>query len=129
MEKTENKKLILVVDDNENLRNVLIEKFNMSGYKTVGAADGEEGLAKAFELHPDIILLDVLMPKIGGLEMLSKLREDKWGKEVKVIMLTVLDNIDAVAQAVGKGTFVYLVKTNHNLDDVVKQVENVLGDR
>lgn len=124
---TKDKKKVLIIDDNEDLRNVLTEKFNLSNYDAYSASDGEEGLKKALDLRPDVILLDVLMPKMGGLQMLSKLRTDEWGKTAKVIMLTALENSDSVAEAMGEDTFVYLVKSNHNLDDVVKQVENTLN--
>lgn len=128
MEDNTNKKKVLVVDDDNNLRTVLTDKLNASGFEAVSASDGQDGLNKALEWRPDVILLDVLMPKLSGLEVLGKLRENEWGKTVKVIMLTVLEDTDAVAQAVDKGTFAYLLKTNKNLNDVVKQVRETLDN-
>ena len=124
-----NKKKILVVDDDDNLRGVLMDKLNISGFETFEARDGEEGLKKSLELHPDVILLDVVMPKMNGWNMLEKLREDDWGKAVRVIMLTVLENTDSVARAMEKGSYEYIIKTNHSLDDVVKKVEKALGGK
>ena len=129
MENKDNKKRILVVDDNDNLRSILIDKLNLSGFEAVGARDGEEGLKEALSSHPDVILLDIIMPKMGGQEMLAKLREDEWGKEAKVMILTVLEDADSIAEAMGKGTFVYLIKTEHNLEDVVRQVEETLKNK
>lgn len=122
----ENKKKILVVDDDENLRLVLVDKFNASGFSAVGAKDGEEGLGKALEMHPDLILLDILMPVMDGWEMLGKLRADDWGKGVKVVMLTVVEDAEAVAKAMSDGSFTYLIKTDHSIDQVVEAVEKML---
>lgn len=118
----ENKKKILVVDDDENLRTVLVDKLTASGFEVVGAVDGEEGLKKALEWHPDAILLDVMMPKMNGWEMLDKLRADAWGKTVRVIMLTAADATPDVAHALKRGIREYLVKTSYNLEDIVKML-------
>ena len=129
MENLSNKKIVLVVDDDENLRDVLVDKLIISGFGAVGAENGEEGLKKALELHPDVILLDVIMPKIGGWEMLEMLRKDPWGKDVKVIMLTVLENLNNIAQGVDNNIFGYLIKSSLSLDDVVAHVENAVGKK
>ncbi|SRR5258708_296242 len=120
------KKNVLVVDDDDNLRTVLIDKLTASGFSASGAVDGEEGLGKAFALHPDLILLDLIMPKMDGLTTLAKLREDEWGKKVKVIVLTVLENPEYLATAMQKGIFGYFIKTNYSLDNMIKQVEDAL---
>ena len=117
------KKKILVVDDDNNLNSVLVEKLTFSGFDAVGAHDGEEGLKKALEIHPDIILLDIMMPKMGGMEVLDHLRKDAWGKTAKVIMLTALEDVNLVAQAMEKGSYKYIEKVQHSLGDIVKQVE------
>ena len=121
-----NKKKILIVDDDESLNNVLVDKLNLSGYEAIGASDGVDGLKKALEMHPDLILLDLLMPKMDGLQMLKELREDSWGKLVKVIILTLLEQADYVAKTMDKNVYGYLVKTNFSLEDVVKKVEDAL---
>jgi DNA-binding response OmpR family regulator len=120
------KKKVLVVDDDNNLRDVLVEKFNLSGFDASGARDGVEGLAVALATHPDVILLDVMMPRLGGMGALKKLREDSWGKQAKVIMLTSLEDANFIAEAMEKGSFTYLVKTQHPLGDVVLKVEEEL---
>ena len=126
MENSNNKKKILVIDDDDNLNTVLVDKLNLSGFEASGAVDGEDGLKKALENHPDLILLDVLMPKMDGLTMLKKLRQDPWGKRAKVIMLTVLEQMEHIAKAVENKVFGYFVKTNFSLDEVVKKVEEAL---
>lgn len=121
-----NKKKILVVDDDVNLRLVLTDKLNQSGFEAISAENGKIGLEKALESKPDAILLDILMPIMNGWEMLEKLRQDEWGKKVKVIMLTVLEDSESVARAVEDGSFSYLIKTDHSMDDIVSKVNDIL---
>lgn len=123
----ENKKRILVVDDDDNLRSVLIDKLEASGFETAGATNGKEGLMKALEWRPDVILLDILMPIMNGQEMLRKLREgDEWGKKVKVILLTVVEDTTVIAQAVQDGSFAYLIKTDQSMDKIIEKVKGML---
>ncbi len=117
---------VLIVDDDADLRNVLKDKFELSGFKTLTAVDGEDGLKKALANHPDITLLDIMMPKMTGWQALDKLREDAWGKTAKVIMLTVLEDLDNVAQAVEKNSVGYLIKTSQSLDGIVFRVKEAL---
>ena len=126
--KEKNKKKVLIVDDDDNMRLVLIDKLNISGFDVVGAVNGKEGLEKALNLHPDVILLDILMPIMDGWEMLGNLRKDEWGKKVKVIMLTGVEDAEAVARAVQDGSFAYLLKTNQSMDDIVEKIEAMLKD-
>ncbi len=123
----ENKKKILIVDDDSNLNTVLVDKLKFSGFDAVGAPDGEEGLKKALELHPDVILLDLVMPKMDGLEMLKKLREDEWGKEAKVIVLTLLEETDYIAKTMESGIYGYIIKTEYSLNGILKKVEEMVA--
>ena len=128
MENTENmdKKKILVIDDDENLATVLVDKLKMSGFDADNANDGVTGLKKALETHPDAILLDVVMPNMSGWETLEKLRVDSWGEYAKVIMLTALDKPESIAHAMEEGSTVFIVKTNYTLDQIVDTVKQVL---
>jgi DNA-binding response OmpR family regulator len=128
MEQVTNKKKVLVVDDDENLRSVLVDKLNVSGFHAEGAFDGSDGLKKALETHPDMILLDVMMPNMDGWQVLEKLRQDEWGKGAKVIMLTVLEEVSDIEHALEKGTFRYLVKTKHSLGNIVEHVQEALRE-
>lgn len=125
MEEKKQKK-VLVVDDDENLRMALTDKLKGIGFEVLEAKDGEEGLAKSFESHPDIILLDVMMPTMNGIDMLKKLRADDWGKDVQVIMLTVLENAETLAEAMSSGSFTYMVKTDVNVDRIVAKINEIL---
>ncbi len=122
---TNNKVKILVVDDNEALNGILVDKFRYCGFEVENAFDGEEGLKKALEFHPDVILLDLVMPKMGGMDMLKNLRDDEWGKNVKVMILTLVNETDYIAEAMKSNILGYFVKTDVNLDKLVDQIKAI----
>lgn len=123
----ENSKIkVLVVDDDENLRKALTDKLAASGFQVASAENGKMGLEKALAEHPDVILLDVLMPIMDGWVMLGLLRRDEWGKNAKVVMLTVVEDAEAVARAVQGGSFNYLLKTGHSIDDIIGKIREIL---
>ena len=126
MENFDDKKKVLVVDDDNNLTHAMVDKLNMSGFNAVSEPNGEEGLKKAFEFHPDIIWLDLMMPKMGGIEMLKRLRMDAWGKNVKVIVLTLLEQPNYIAEAMENNISGYLVKINYDLDEIVTKLQDML---
>jgi two-component system response regulator MprA len=121
---------ILIIEDESMMRNSLAEKFANEGFDVSIGIDGEDGLKKALQVHPDIILLDILMPKMDGLMMLKKLRQDSWGAHVKVIILSNVSDVEKIAEAMTMGwggQFTYLVKTDHTLESVVKEVKKQLN--
>jgi len=122
------KKRILVVDDEASLRSALRDKLAYEGFIVLEAKDGEEGLEIALREQPDLILLDIIMPKMDGLTMLKKLRENSWGKDAKVILLTNLSDNEKVANAMAQETYDYLVKSDWKIADVVAKVREWLGD-
>lgn len=77
--------------------------------------------------HPDLILLDIVMPKMDGMTMLAQLREDEWGKTARVITLTNLSDTEKVAEAIEHGSYEYLVKSDWKIEDVVAKVREKLG--
>ena len=123
---TNPKKRVLVVDDDDNLRNVLLDALNASGFESTGAANGEEGLKMALESHPDAIMLDVMMPKMDGWQVLDSLRADPWGKSAKVLMLTSLGQMENIAHAVEKKVFNYIVKSDLNIDNIAEVINNLI---
>jgi CheY-like chemotaxis protein len=120
---------VLIIDDEESLRTILAKKFSDEGMTSYMAKDGKEGLAVALEKHPDVILLDVMMPEMDGFDVLSALRKDPWGKDAMVILLTNSSSIETVAKAVETGMSEFLVKTEMKLDDVVSHVKERLQQR
>jgi len=119
--------IVEIVDDELSLLEVLTDKFSKEGFKVLRAKNGKDGLKVALTEHPDIILLDIIMPVMDGMTMLKKLREDEWGKDAKVIILTNLSDNEKTAQALADGSNDYLVKSDWKIEDVVKKVEERLG--
>jgi len=127
MEKSKSK--ILIVEDEQDLLEALVDKFTREGFKTLEARNGEEGLERALKEHPDLILLDIVMPKMDGMTMLKNLREDAWGKNVPVVLLTNLSATDVkiVRGVVEHEPSYYLVKSDWKIEDVVGKVRETLG--
>ena len=121
------KKKILVVDDEESMRVSLLDALRFEGFAVFGASDGEEGLQVALREKPNLILLDIIMPKMNGLLMAKKLRGDPWGKTVPIVVITNL-NMDQqfIEHEVGTDPSNYLMKPNWTLDDIVKKACEVL---
>lgn len=121
------KKTILVVEDEAPMQLVLRDILTVEGYTVLEAKNGIEGLELALSAHPDLILLDILMPKMDGLEMLKKLREDEWGKKAPVIVLTNLSDNEDVAKAVEEDVFEYFVKTDIKIAEVIERIRAKIG--
>lgn len=122
------KKKILIVEDEESMLNALSDYLETQEFATLMARDGEEGLEIALKEHPDLILLDILMPKMDGMIMLQKLREDEWGKQTPVIILTnVSPNANSIISSVLKNEpAYYLVKSDVRLEGIVDKIKDVL---
>ncbi len=125
MEKTKKKK-ILIVDDEPFLVRALREKLETEGFLVDSAADGQAGLDVVFSLAPDLILLDLVMPKMDGMAMLRKLRQDERGKKIPVIVLSNLNNAKSIDASLAAGAQKFLVKVNNSLDDIVCAVKSQL---
>ena len=121
-------KIILLVEDEVPMLNVLNDTLAQNGFESIKAKDGEQGLALALKEHPSLILLDVFMPKMDGLELMDKLRQDEWGKSVPVIVLTnISPDTDETLQAIIKNQpAYYLMKADIKLEDIVEKVKEVL---
>lgn len=126
---TENKKTVLVVEDDVALRKVLKEKLTDEGFDVLEAPDGEKGLALALEKHPALILLDIFMPQMDGITMLSKLRSaDSWGKHVIVVVLTNSTDAQTVAIVSGFGGTDFLIKSEWSLEALVARIRERLSN-
>jgi CheY-like chemotaxis protein len=118
---------ILLVEDDNNLREIYEARLQAEGYTISSAHDGEEALVVAKEQKPDLIISDVMMPKISGFEMLDILRNTDELKDVKVIMLTALGQSDDQQRADRLGADRYLVKSQVTLEDIVKVAQELLS--
>lgn len=119
---------ILLVEDDKSLREIYGVRLLAEGYDIVSAGDGEEALAMAIKERPQLILSDVMMPKISGFDMLDILRSTTETKQIKVIMMTALSSQDQRARGEALGADRYLVKSQVGIEDVVRTVHDVLGD-
>lgn len=118
---------ILVVDDEPFMLEALVIKLETKGFNVITAKDGGQGFKIALEERPDLILLDIAMPKVDGLTMLKKLRKDIWGETVKVIILTNLNSDQKKAEAVEGKMHGYLIKSDWTLQGIVRKIEYRLG--
>lgn len=121
------KQKILIVEDDEKIASALKRKLDNEGYDVAIAKNGTEGYVTAINTHPELILLDLVLPLLDGMTLLSQLRENTWGKYVPVIILTNLSNAEALEESKEKGVFDFLVKTDWSLDDVVRKVKERLS--
>jgi CheY-like chemotaxis protein len=122
------KKTILVLDDEEVITEALSKKLEVGGYNVLVQRNGEDGLKVALSEHPDLILLDMIMPKMDGITFLDQLRANgEWGKNVPVIVLTNLESGEQVQKSKDRGVYDYLVKTNWTLSDVLSIVNHALS--
>jgi CheY-like chemotaxis protein len=121
-------KKILIVEDEAPLRNAVSDILTFEGFTVFQAKNGQEGLTLALSEHPDLILLDLMMPVMDGLTMLEKLRQDpEYGKGAAVILLTNINDPEKVAQATEAGSYDFLVKSDWNIEDVVKKIKTRVG--
>lgn len=119
-------KNILIIEDETDLRDAIAEAIRDAGFLVSTAENGEIGLKMALEQKPDLILLDIMMPVMDGHETLKKLRLDSWGKNVKVIILTAMDDVTNVASAHEGDIDDYIIKAHTSLDEILRQVRSAL---
>lgn len=124
----ENKKIILIVEDEKTLRAALHLKLSKSGFDVIEASNGEEALSFSLDKHPDLILLDLIMPRMDGITMLRLLRNDDWGKNVPVIILTniILDENKRKDVLELEPTY-YFVKVDIKIEELVNKIKEKLG--
>jgi DNA-binding response OmpR family regulator len=121
------KNTILIIEDESPLNHALSTKLTYEGFSVLQAFDGEAGLALALEKHPDVILLDIIMPKMDGIAVIKKLQEDEWGRIVPIILLTNLSDELKVTENFPKNVVAYLVKSDWKLEDIVNKIREKLS--
>lgn len=123
----ESKKKILLVEDDEALANVYKSRLDIEGFETEWVGNGEDALAAATRFRPDLILLDAMMPKISGFDVLDILRNTPETTNIRVIMLTALSQPKDKERAEALGVDDYLVKSQVVIGDVIERVRHHLG--
>lgn len=120
-------KKILIIEDVDYLQKAMEMSLKDAGYETLAASDGKAGLNTALSEHPDLILLDIMLPKMNGIEVLRKLRKDRWGKKVPVIILTNQSSEEKLIEASKLNVSDYYVKSDWDVGELPDLVEDKLN--
>jgi len=124
-------KTILIIEDEKSLRGALVDFLHLKNFLTLEAKNGREGVEIALAKHPELILLDIIMPEMDGIATLKNLRLDIWGEKVPVIILT---NLSATKEQLidykipSRPTY-YLIKSDWKLYDIVNKIEDILKNK
>lgn len=121
-------KTILVVEDEKSLREAIVDILKRKNFLPLEAKNGKEGVDLALSKHPELILLDLIMPEMDGMTALKKIRQDTWGEKVPIIILT---NLSATSEKLVEDMVIhkpmhYLVKSDWKIHDVVDKIEEIL---
>jgi len=120
-------KRLLLVEDDDALANVYITRLQAEGFDVRHVANGEEALAAALSYHPDLVILDVMMPKVSGFDVLDILRNTPETADLKIVMLTALSQESDKQRAESLGVNDYLVKSQVVIADVIERIKHHLG--
>jgi len=121
-------KKILFVEDESALQKTFGDVLPKEGYDMISALDGEAGLKLAKERKPDLILLDLILPKMDGFEVLKQLKKEVETKAIPVIVLTNLERVVDIEKAIEAGATTYLVKANYTLEEVLEKIKKALSE-
>jgi DNA-binding response OmpR family regulator len=117
---------ILIIEDDISMLNMYQKLFNYEGFTAITAEDGEKGVKAALEVQPDVILLDIMMPKKSGFQVLEDLKKDVKTKDIPIILLTNLSSESVISEAFALGATGYLVKSQTPNDQIVSEVKKYL---
>jgi DNA-binding response OmpR family regulator len=121
------KKKILIVEDDMVLQKTLGEFLVSEGFETIVASDGEEAVEVLTKEVPDLILLDIILPKKDGYEVIKEVRANERMNDIPIILLTNLGSVQDVEKALDLGATTYLVKADYTLEEVVTKIKSTLG--
>lgn len=119
-------KKIFIIEDEQSLREILTMRLKEAGFEIEVAVDGAEALEKLKTIKPDLILLDIILPKINGFEVLEKIKEDLTTKDIPVIVLSNLGQDTDIKRALDMGAADYFIKAQHSLLEIVELVKTYL---
>ena len=122
-------KTVLVIEDEKSLRDAIVDILHSKNFLTLEAKNGKEGVDLALRKHPDLILLDLIMPTMDGMTTFQKIRQNAWGKKVSIIILT---NLSATSRQLVDSALLhqstqYLIKSDCKIYDIAAKIENILG--
>ena len=121
-------KKILFIEDESTLQKTFGDILTQDKYKVISALNGKIGLRLAKSEKPDLILLDLVLPSMHGFEVLKRLKQDSETEKIPVIILTNLEKMEDVEEAIKLGAKTYLVKTQYRIEEVMEKVKKVLGE-
>jgi DNA-binding response OmpR family regulator len=119
-------KTILFIEDEQALQKTAGDTLREAGFEVLSALDGEIGLRLAKDKNPDLIILDLILPKANGFEVLKALKETQETLHIPVIVLTNLEALEDIQKALSLGATTYLVKVNYTLQELLAKVKSVL---
>jgi len=122
-----NMKKILFIEDESALQKTVGEALRQEGYEIISALDGEIGLRLVQEEKPDLVILDLILPKMHGFEVLKKIKGNDETKNIPVIILTNLEGVEEIDKAIELGATTYLVKAQYDLKEVVEKIKKTLN--
>lgn len=120
------KRKILIVEDDLVLQKSLVDFLIAEGFEISNASNGEEGVARAKEFGPDLIILDIILPKKDGYEVIRDLKDDQNTKNIPIVLLTNLGGISDVQRALDLGATTYLIKADYKLEEISKKIKDIL---
>ncbi len=121
-------KTILFIEDESALQKTIGDFLHADGYEVIHALDGEIGLKIAKEKNPDLILLDLILPKVKGLDVLKMLKENNQTKDIPVIIMSNLDDMASVEKAIELGARAYLVKAQYSLEELANKIKTIFSE-
>ena len=128
MEKSNKGKTILFIEDESAIQKTFSDALKKEEYEIISALDGEVGLRLAKEKKPDLILLDLVLPKLDGFQVLQSLKSNETTRAIPVIVLTNLEQMEDIQKAIDLGAKTYLVKSNYNLAEVIDMVKKAMEE-
>ncbi len=120
-------KTILIIEDSADLAASLVDMLTIKEYKALTATEGKNGLDIALKEHPDLILLDLRLPDISGVQVMSELKKDTWGKKAKVLIITASDVNEKTITDLGVNADDIIHKANSGISDLIKRIEKELN--
>lgn len=117
---------IIIVEDDVSLQKTLQEYLSADGFEVFCASDGEEGVRIASEQMPDLMLLDIILPKMDGYEVIKAMKGNEKTKKIPIMLLTNLGGVRDVEKALELGATTYLIKSDYKLEEIVKKVRDII---
>ena len=119
--------VVLVVEDEAPTALAIEGALEHEGFTVIHAKDGKDGLTAALDRRPDMILADLKMPVMGGMEMIQEIRKDAWGKSARIIILTNVSDVASIEEAMRNETFFYIIKGDTSMAEIISKVREQLN--